>query len=331
MRALVLGAGGPAGVNVCRALSEAGHEVFASDANPAHLVWANRYAQAWGADETDRVTDLDVVLAQPDPLVAELSYMTAFPEASTFLPKPQTVTLCQDKFECGLAWRREGIRTTPIVLADSYQGISESISRLGYPCWLRARHGAGAKGAICARNDMEALAWFDFWRARDPKIDFVVEEFLPGRDFSWCGIYRGGELLVSFARERLEYLYPHLTPEGLTGTPTIARVVKDQRVEHVARRAVLAADSSPHGVFCVDLREDSEGAPKPTEINAGRFSTTVGLWSLFSERTNFVALAAELAVGDDSRLEGWEDLPEGLTLSRHIDCGHVFSGVKVPA
>ena len=325
MRVLVLGAGGPAGVNVCRALNAAGHQPIAVDANEAHLEWVAPYAE-FAAD----ALDADVVMAQPDPLVHKLAFDTELLPAR-FLPKPQTITLCQDKFECGLAWRREGIRTTPIKLIDSYEALTDAINTLGLPCWLRARHGAGAKGAICARNEMEPLAWFDFWRARDPEIDFVVEEFLPGRDYSWCGIYYEGQLLVSFARERIEYLYPHLTPEGLTGTPTIATVVDNADLELAARRAVLAVDAKSHGVFCVDLREDKEGFPRPTEINAGRFSTTVGLWSLYSERTNFVALAAELALGDQSRLETWEDLPEGLTLSRHIDCGHVFTEAKVAA
>jgi len=138
--------------------------------------------------------------------------------------------------------------------------------------------------------------------------------------------------LVSFARERLEYLYPHLTPEGLTGTPTRAQVVHNADVDEMAEAAVSSVDADPHGVFCVDLREDETGQPRPTEINAGRFSTTVGLWSTSNGmRSNFVALAAELAVGDESRLEHWEPLPEGLILSRHIDCGHQFTMAKVPA
>jgi len=100
----------------------------------------------------------------------------------------------------------------------------------------------------------------------------------------------------------------------------------------MAEAAVSSVDADPHGVFCVDLREDETGQPRPTEINAGRFSTTVGLWSTSNGmRSNFVALAAELAVGDESRLEHWEPLPEGLILSRHIDCGHQFTMAKVPA
>ena len=317
MRVLVIGAGGPAGVNTCRALHAAGHDVFAQDDNKSHLIWANPYL-------AKSMDDPEVVMIAPDNQV--LRWVTHEHPYAAFLPKPQTVLLCQDKFECGLQWRRDGLREDRIELVDGYKPYPRLSGQ-----WLRARSGAGAKAAIESNNTTEGENWLGFWFEREPGIEFIVEGVLPGRDYSWCGIYRDGELLVSFARERLEYLYPHLTPEGLTGTPTRAQVVHNADVDEMAEAAVSSVDADPHGVFCVDLREDETGQPRPTEINAGRFSTTVGLWSLFSIRSNFVALAAELAVGDDWRLELWDPLPEGLILSRHIDCGHQFTMAKVPA
>jgi carbamoyl-phosphate synthase large subunit len=324
MRVLVIGAGGPAGVNTCRALWAAGHDVYAQDRNKNHLIWAEPYL-------AKEMAEPEVVMIAPDNQV--LRWVTHEHPYAAFLPKPQTVLLCQDKFECGLQWRRDGLREDRTTLIDFELDdlTSFDFSRFEFPLWLRARHGAGAKAAICATTNSEAASWYSFWKQRDPSLEFVTEGYLPGRDYSWCGIYRDGELLVSFARERLEYLYPHLTPEGLTGTPTRAQIVHNADVDEMAEAAVSSVDADPHGIFCVDLREDETGQPRPTEINAGRFSTTVGLWSLFSIRSNFVALAAELAVGDDWRLELWDPLPEGLILSRHIDCGHQFTMAKVPA
>lgn len=318
MRVGLLGAGGPAGVNVARALHHGGHEVSAYDARQDHLRWAEPYA-----DITQDVQDIDVWMAQPDSLALELAHQSV----TKLMPSPQTVLLCQDKFECGLAWRRAGLRRKPILLLEDLNAAAG----LQFPFWLRARWGAGAKAAICARDAYEAFHWVTFWKQRDPTIEFVAEEFLPGRDYSWCGVYYKGVCRASFARERLEYLYPHLTPEGLTGTPTRAVIIRNAEVEFMAKEAVDAINEKPHGVYCVDLREDEGGYPRPTEINAGRFSTTVGLWSIYSERSNFVALAAELALGDQTRLEDWQNLPEGLELSRHIDCGHTFSESTVYA
>lgn len=328
LNVLVLGAGGPAGVNVCRALRRGGHHVIAADSNPAHLAFVEGSATfiPW-EDPFPGYEAADVVMAQPDPLVLKLSDLRdTFEQTSVFLPSQQTVARCQDKFECGLAWRRAGLREDRMCLVDSHEALVDAMAYLEFPFWLRARAGAGARGAVCARSYYEALYWWQFWNARGKgQIDFVAEEYLPGRDYSWCGIYYHGSLVAAFQRQRLEYLYPHLTPEGLTGTPTIARVTDNEDVSDMAIMAVNAVTDLPHGVFCVDLRENKAGDPKPTEINAGRFSTTVGLWSLWSERTNFVALAAELAVGESRRVEQWEELPVGLTLSRHIDCGHIFT------
>jgi len=323
---LVLGAGGPAGVNVCGALEAAGHNPIAADQNAKHLVWTHPWETApWpprlGAAE------YDVAMAQPDGLVTWLSDRRE-EAGTTFLPSAQTIALCQDKYECGLQWRRTGQRQDKVFLVDSEVSYWDASAILGTPFWMRARHGAGARGAIVVREPEQGHYWYRFWKSRNWDTDFICEGYLPGADYSWCGVFDEG-LMASFQRQRIEYIYPHLSPEGLTGTPTIAEITAEPVIHDAALRAVKAVDRNPRGVFCVDLKEDEEGYPRPTEINAGRFSTTVGLWSQFGTRSNFVALAAELAVGDRSRLDDWEKLPTGLTLSRHIDCGHVFTREQV--
>jgi len=39
-------------------------------------------------------------------------------------------------------------------------------------------------------------------------------------------------------------------------------------VLRMAQNAVYAVDGKPNGIYCVDLREDKDGPPTPTEINA---------------------------------------------------------------
>jgi carbamoyl-phosphate synthase large subunit len=196
------------------------------------------------------------------------------------------------------------------------------------PFWLRAAEGAGARGAILVEDLRSAYHWMRFWETSGQKVCWIAQEYLPGRDIAWTGIYFHGQLVTSFARERLEYIYPHLTPSGLTGTPTISRVIHDEDVNFYAERAVLTIDGEPHGVMSVDLREDKWGMPRPTEINAGRGFTTLGLWSLYGP--NFVELAVACAVAQGAQVRlpsGWpreDSLPEGLTLYRHLDCGHRF-------
>lgn len=332
MRVAVLGAGGPAGVNALRALHAAGHECIAVDANKAHLVWCEPYATHCLGHVP--VGDADVLLPQPDSLVLWVTQNRDGWSAKTLLPDEGTIWACQDKFSTSLAWWRQGLRELPPVrLCEPWPDhIKLAIDTFGLPFWLRATKGAGAKGAIKVTRGDQAFHWLRFWQARDADIEWVAEEYLPGRDLAWSSVWCDGELVTSFARERLEYLYPHLTPEGLTGTPTVARIVCADEINASAEAAVLAVDASPNGIYSVDLKEDASGRPRATEINAGRGFTTFGLWSLYS--WNFLDLVVRLARDgrswwlsrpDLSEPPKYDALPEGLTLSRHIDCGHTFT------
>ena len=329
VRVAVLGAGGPAGVNTLRALHKAGHECIAVDDNVAHLPWCEPYAQIRSVNE---VYDADVIIPQPDSLV--LWTLQHFDSSMTLLPDEGTIWACQDKFSTSLAWYRQGLREhPPLEVKEPWPDhINLARDRFGLPFWLRATKGAGAKGAIRVTSGEQAFHWVRFWQSRNSDIEWIAEEYLPGRDFAWSSVWYDGELITSFARERLEYLYPHLTPEGLTGTPTVARIVCDDGVDVTAQAAVLAVDAKPHGIYSVDLKGDAAGTPRPTEINAGRGFTTFGLWSLYS--WNFMDLVVRLARDgrswwltrpDLSEPPKYNALPEGLTLSRHIDCGHVFA------
>lgn len=331
MKVAVLGAGGPAGVNALRALSRAGHDLAAVDSDPNHLIWCEQYAETFLWPE---LPEADVYIPQPDGLVLHAVKM----ELKGLLPSEGTVWACQDKYSTSLAWYRQELRDHPPLPIKEPWSDHLNLARdaLGLPIWLRATKGAGAKGAVLIRSLETAFHWIRFWESRGADIEWMAEEYLPGRDLAWSSIWYDGELVTSFARERLEYIYPHLTPEGLTGTPTVARIVCDATVNATARNAVLAVDSNPHGIFSVDLREDASGIPRPTEINAGRGFTTFGLWSLYTH--NFLDLVVRLArdgmdwnlVRPDIAIPPVENaLPDGLTLSRHIDCGHVFSNTRV--
>lgn len=331
MKVAVLGAGGPAGVNWCRALHKAGHHVLALDGNTAHLRWCKPFGNT---GPLPRLTDLDRLAAdllwpQPDTLVRSVAeaVQTGRVRTPTFLPSLEVIDRCQDKQATADLWYRAGLRSLPPVPLDGPLPdlLHQAKDAFGLPFWLRATAGAGARGATLVEDLRTAHHWVRYWETRGSDIDWVCEEYLPGRDIAWTGIYRDGHLLISFARQRLEYLYPHLTPDGLTGTPTIAQVIRDPMVNSAAEAAVAAVDEKPNGVYAVDLREDINGVPRPTEINPGRGGTTVGLWSTYT--INFAAIAVEAALTGYVTLGATrrDPLPEGLRLSRHIDCAGAFS------
>ena len=102
----------------------------------------------------------------------------------------------------------------------------------------------------------------------------MVSEMLPGREFAYQSVWQDGQLVAGQARERVEYLYGHLTPSGQTSTP-VGRA-NGRRARGRRRRDPRdpRARPRPCGAYCVDIKESASGIPNVTEINAGRFFTT---------------------------------------------------------
>lgn len=321
-RVLILGAGGPAGANVIRSLKAAGHYVIAHDEKREHLPWAHQAgatAVATGdAMETARNVDgVDLIYAQPDPLVWQLS---EFDDLPTFLPAMSVIWDCQDKWATAYLWAKAGLRSRVEPLPTGAVCLDAPEQTFGYPYWLRLARGAGARGATKIESKDQAEAWLGYWQSQGC-WDFIAEEYLPGRDYAVTTIWRDGKLVVSQARERLEYIYPHLSPSGRTGTPTIARTIRDDRITDMALRAIRTVDEEPHGIYSVDLREDKDGRPRPTEINPGRFFTTI---HFFTEAgLNLPDLYVRLHMGEEGAWDGApriDPLPASLYWVRHIDC-----------
>jgi hypothetical protein len=323
LRVAVIGAGGPAGVNWCRALKKAGHHVIAYDTFKPHLSLADDYADEFGVKSGIHA---HVTHAVPDKSVETLATFRDDFSSATLLPDLEVIRRCQHKLTAINLWEHEGLRSGALQVGPEVPDwLKLANDAFGLPFWLRASRGAGARCATRVDDLRTAYHWIRYWATRNEDVEWIAEEYLPGRDYAWTGIYKDGRLVCSFARERLEYIYPGLSPSGLTGTPSRARVVHDYAVNNRAEAAVKAVDPKPNGLYAVDLREDREGIPRPTEINPGRGGTTTGLWSLLYPEANFADLHARLAMGYGvTNVKKRDALPEGIELRRHIDCGHRF-------
>lgn len=330
MRVLVLGAGGPAGINVVRSLAEAGHDPVGADADPAHLPWAAYYCREvvhMPTLDVDRINgmDVDAIHSQAEQGVQWIADHKDQLTPATLCPDRRVVALTQDKWEACLQFRRAGLRDDKVALVQDDETLLTAANELAFPFWLRARHGAGARGSALCKSWHQAYHWAHYWWARDSKYDFIAEGYLPGRDFGWTSLWGDGELVASFGRERLEYIYPRLAPSGRTGTPTIARTVHDDTLNEMAQKTVLAVDDHPNGFYSVDLREDLHRMPRPTEVNAGRCFTTSYLAT--AAGLNFMDLWCHLidgvrftSTGPITNIGPLNSIPARLTWMRHIDC-----------
>ncbi|HMF31338.1 MAG TPA: ATP-grasp domain-containing protein [Candidatus Lokiarchaeia archaeon] len=352
---LITGAGGPAGVNVLRSLRDCGEkmEVYGTDISSWHAV----YAEPW-CDKVflvPRCTDtvnyiaavndiidnygVEFIHPQPDIEVKIISENREEFHAKTYLPTKETIRICQDKQSTAEIWEREGFPTAKAILLH-HDSLEEDVARafeeLGAKIWVRATHGAGGTGSTPAESVDTVLNWIRYWQSRGNDWEFIAQEFLPGRNIAVTMIFKDGDVVVSQGRERLEYIYPYLAPSGVTGTPVVARTVNEDRINELATQAVVTVDPHATGVFSVDMKEDKDGTPIPTEINAGRFFTTsyyttagalrFGVWY-----ANFPYVLLKLAYDEDlGDVQKYNILPEYYWI-RHIDCGeHIRTEDELP-
>jgi len=338
-RILVTGAGGPASINFVMSLRISPEKLYITgvDVNKFRIHLApvdNKFIVPKAMEknyidtlnEIIRKEKLEFVHSQPDVEVRVLSENRERLEANVFLPSKEAIRICQDKSKSAKVWLKKGIPTAKVVEIKNEKDIERAFDKLGSPIWIRAKHGAGGRGSTPAYNVETAISWINYWKARGEKWEFIAQEFLRGRNLAFHSIWKEGELVVSMARERIEYIYPYLAPSGITGTPAVQRTIHDQKVNEIATEAVLAIDSNFSGIACVDLKENDNGVPCVTEINAGRMFTTSFFFSYASKvlygdyRSNFPYIYLKLAYKERiPDFPKFNILPEGLYWIRHID------------
>jgi hypothetical protein len=335
-RVLVTGAGGPAGVNFIRSLraAEEPYYIVGTDIDRFHLEWPDvdvAYEAPRSSDPgyVDFLNDLielegvELVHPQPDGEVRVISENRDRIGARTFLPSKGAIRVCQDKYESGRVWAEQGVQRTRAILIRSREDLEQAAAELGLPFWLRATEGAGGLGSTPVDQVDVGWHWIEYWRMRGKDWTFVAHELLGGRNLAFTSLWDRGRVVCSQVRERLEYIYPYLAPSGVTGTPVLAVTRRRPDVDEIATRAVRAIDPEASGVWSVDLKEDSEGVPRPTEVNCGRFFTTGYFFT--AAGVNIPDLYVRLGYGEElPELPPYGLLDEGIYWIRHIDCPAVL-------
>lgn len=285
--------------------------------DPAYLSTLNRLLAA------ERI---DFLHAQPDAEVGFLARHRAEVGARTFLPRTETIELCQDKARFADAVRAAGLPSPEFAHVrseDELRAATKRILQRHGKAWVRAVHGAGARASLPVTSPEQAVSWLRYWvevKGLAPS-DFMVTQFLPGREFAFQSLWQDGRLVTSQARERVEYLFGNLVPSGQTSTPSVARTVRRADVNELAIAAIHALDPNATGIFCADLKEDEHGVPLLTEINPGRFFTTSNFFAVAG--LNMPYEYVRLGLGESpADLPERDGLEEGLYWVRMIDMGY---------
>lgn len=343
---LVAGAGGPAGYNFIDSIKRADEKIttIGTDINPYHLLLSNadiKYLVPPLSDKKKYILAInkiikkhrvDILHAQPDPEVFFIAEYRQLIKTKTFLPSMKTMKVCQDKMKTIDILRKSNIpvaETYHIKNIKDLQRAFKTIKKNNTTLWLRAIKGAGSKAAIPIKEIYHAIFWIDYW-SKYKNLgygNFMLSEMLPGKEYAFQSVWKNGKLIVSQARERIEYVFGNLTLSGQTSSPAVAVTVINDTVNDIATRAVLAVDKNATGVFCIDLKENKKQIPCVIEINAGRFFTTSNFFA--HAGCNMPYVYCKLALEEKiSKVKQYNNLNPDIYWVRLIDMGTKMFSAK---
>lgn len=339
-RILITGVGGSAGANFVQSLRMAKEDFYlvGSDVNKYHLELVEgldkKYIFPPAADFSyiDKLNKLitiekiEFIHPQPDIEVRTLSFNRKRIKAKTLLPANKTIELCQNKIKLIRELKKKNIPVAQSFLLKNKIGLKLALKKLlknHKKVWLRAVRGAGSKASLPIKDLDQGHQWIRYWITMKglKYSDFMISEFLPGKEFAFQSIWKDGKIITSQARERMEYVFGSLTPSGQSSSPSIAKTVHRDDINKIATEAVRAVDKRATGVFCIDMKENKQGIPCITEINCGRFFTTNNFFS--AAGCNMPYYYIKMAYGEKlPNLPKYNAIPEGWYWIRTIDMGY---------
>ena len=146
---------------------------------------------------------------------------------------------------------------------------------IGFPCWIRATEGTGGLGSL----KLDDISSYRSWLLINSKIpEFTVSEFLTGRHLANQMLYYNGEYVKGAALECVEYVMANTAPSHVTGNTHFGRFLNENRInlfcDDCIRYLEKKLNVPAHGILSFDLKEDSNGNIKVTEINIRHMAYT---------------------------------------------------------
>lgn len=350
---LLTGSGGIGGVDFARALKfgaeQGGYRIFlvGTDFNDYYIRFPKLDVSVKSPKHSDPsfihvlkelVAKYKLEFLHPNPssearVVAEhqsefmrLRTKTFLPSVSSISPSKEFIWKCM---------REHDVEVPDAIFPKSTKDLPEAFKKLGSPLWIRAKEGAGARLSLKVASLEEAELWIKLNTIQERVhsiSDFLLQRFMKGRDIAFDSLWFRGKLISSSTRVRLDYPLKHISLTGLTGTPSVARIVHEKKLTSLGIESVKALDPKPHGFYSTDIKEDENGRPAVTEVD-GKWHTTASLWGYALSkvrqdiRYNVALTYLELGLGQktSSDLEQTVDFyPEGFTLIRQMDSGVVL-------
>ena len=267
---LVTGSGGIGGVNFVRALKLFTDKFFivGTDFNKYYLQFANLDEKVISPKHSDPnfITFLNELIEKykidflhPQPSSEALVISKNFDQIKTDTLLPPSNVISTDKLETQKILSKLNILVAKTKVIKNYDMIENEFNDLGSgPHWIRAKSGAGGNLSLLCNNSKEVEYWMKLWilRGKANFNDFMLQEYLPGRNIAWDSFWYNGKLILSFTRERLEYPFKHISPSGITGTPTVSKIIVEKSLNKIRESTVKSVHEKHHGNYAIDLKQD---------------------------------------------------------------------------
>ena len=140
-------------------------------------------------------------------------------------------------------------------------------------CGCGTSGGRAGNGSIATDSYEFAKLWIERYQGWG---QFTAAEVLSSETATWTGLYHEGDVRADQGRKRLQWGYSRNQPSGVSGITGVGETYTSADLTDTAMRAVALIDKAPHGLYGVDcVRNWYDNTWNPTEINIGRFHTTV--------------------------------------------------------
>jgi hypothetical protein len=265
---------------------------------------------------------VDLLIPTSDVHVQRLSAGRRHFRHKIFLPAPAVVNLCRDKYALITLLRRCGLASPETHRVTGRKAVDRIFGRFGERArlWCRPRTGTCARGGAAVSSPEEAWRWIRLWETMQgvPATSFTLAEYLPGREILCQSVWRRGQMLLASTFERLSYFGVDNIPSGVTSLSSLAKTVVEPDVVALSRQAIRSVSPKASGAFAVDVKEDGQGRPHITEINAGRFFMAMTAFDRVLKH-NLAVTYLRAALGERVGFCDEYDAADGYYMVRDLD------------
>ncbi|WP_319541314.1 hypothetical protein [uncultured Pseudodesulfovibrio sp.] len=265
---------------------------------------------------------IDLVIPNNDTEVGVISANRDALPCTIFLPPDDTIRKCHDKLKMHECFLEVGIPQATYRGLEQWDDIEHFM--VEYPAeryWIRPRRGSGSRGATWVNNAEQARSWIKLWCELQnfTLTDFIISEFLPGRDYAFQSVWKDGRMVVGKMIERLQYFFGRNMLSGMSSSPSIARTLLDMETfENVILKAIHGICETPHGNFNLDLKGCDGGTMCVTEFNIGRFCMITPIFDQ-TGKYNTAEMHVRSALDLDVEVHDSLDYEDGCYLIRELD------------